>query len=76
MEFQPLLWRHTKSSTRQNSGVLRVFNGNAGAFTRISSVNGGKFLMKQYLHIVTHNHHYALPLSLQQHAAAVCTLCV
>jgi len=39
----------TKSSTRQKSGVLRVLSGSAGAFTRISSVSGGKFLMKQYL---------------------------
>jgi len=45
--------RHTKSSTRQNSGVLRVFSGKAGAFRRISSVSGGKFLMKQYLHNTT-----------------------
>ena len=50
---------HTKSSTRQNSGVLRVFSGNAGAFTRISSVSGGKFLMKKYLHTtITHSHQY------------------
>jgi len=49
--------RHTRSNTRQNSGVLRVFSGNAGALTRISSVNGGKFLMKQYLQTIhTHAH--------------------
>ena len=48
----------TKSSTRQNSGVLRVLSGSAGAFTRISSVSGGKFLMKQYLYVTTHTYQY------------------
>lgn len=46
-----LLWcsRLTRSSTRENSGVLRVFRGSAGLRVSCSSVSGGTCLMKKYL---------------------------
>lgn len=40
----------TRSSTSENSGVLRVLSGSAGLRMRISSVRGGRCLMKKYLH--------------------------
>jgi len=39
----------TRSSTRENSGVLRVFRGKAGLRVICSSVRGGTCLMKKYL---------------------------
>lgn len=39
----------TRSKTRENSGVLRVFKGNAGLRVNCSSVSGGTCLMKKYL---------------------------
>lgn len=39
----------TKSRTRENSGVLRVFSGSAGFLVSCSSVSGGTCLMKKYL---------------------------
>lgn len=39
----------TRSRTRENSGVLRVFKGNAGLRVNCSSVSGGTCLMKKYL---------------------------
>lgn len=39
----------TRSKTRENSGVLRVFNGKAGLRVKCSSVSGGTCLMKKYL---------------------------
>ncbi len=41
--------RLTRSSTRENSGVLRVFRGSAGLRVSCSSVSGGTCLMKKYL---------------------------
>ena len=39
----------TRSRTRENSGVLRVFSGRAGLRVSCSSVSGGTCLMKKYL---------------------------
>lgn len=39
----------TRSKTRENSGVLRVFKGSAGLRVNCSSVRGGTCLMKKYL---------------------------
>lgn len=39
----------TRSKTRENSGVLRVFSGSAGLRVNCSSVSGGTCLMKKYL---------------------------
>lgn len=39
----------TRSRTRENSGVLRVFKGSAGLRVNCSSVSGGTCLMKKYL---------------------------
>lgn len=39
----------TRSRTRENSGVLRVFSGSAGFLVSCSSVSGGTCLMKKYL---------------------------
>ncbi len=39
----------TRSKTRENSGVLRVFKGNAGLRVNCSSVSGGTCLIKKYL---------------------------
>lgn len=39
----------TRSRTRENSGVLRVFKGSAGLRVNCSSVRGGTCLMKKYL---------------------------
>lgn len=43
----------TRSRTRENSGVLRVFRGRAGLRVSCSSVSGGTCLMKKYLHTKT-----------------------
>lgn len=39
----------TRSKTRENSGVLRVFRGSAGLRVNCSSFSGGTCLIKKYL---------------------------